>query len=58
MTEAAVLLDPVFYGIASLPNVDLISFARYVVNAWSHRPKKTRNLLRGDLDQPVPISLP
>jgi hypothetical protein len=45
-----VLLDPGINGTASLPNVNLTTFARYTVQAWSfqfqvilHRLKETSN---------------
>jgi hypothetical protein len=45
-----VLLDPGINGTASLPNVNLTTFARYAVHTWSfqsqvilHGPKKISN---------------
>jgi hypothetical protein len=48
-------LTPGLDGMASLPNVDLTTLARYTVHAWSrksqiilHRSKETGNLPRGE----------
>jgi hypothetical protein len=48
-----VLLDPGINGTASLPNVNLTTFAGYAVHAWSfqsqvifHGPKETSNFPR------------
>jgi hypothetical protein len=50
---SVVLLDPGINGTASLPNVNLTTFARYAVHAWSfqsqvifHGPKKISNFPR------------
>jgi hypothetical protein len=50
---SVVLLDPGINGMVSLPNVNLTTFAGYVVHAWSfqfqvifHGPKETSNFSR------------